>query len=616
MDYDAFISHASEDKEEFVRPLAEYLNSNGLRVWYDEFTLKPGDSIRKSIDYGIKSSRYAIVVLSNNFFDKAWPEWELDGIIQLSRSREIEGLLPIWLNIGPSEIRKRSPSLSDIVAIVGSNATVVGDKIRAVVSVNRNINCMPDYDQFRRIFKKHNYIPIWRKIRSHTLTPAQAHIALSDSNGSAYLSSVSDANSKGRYTFVCVNPVAHIKGSSTETEVINLESGTREMFQTNAIDALETALEAYHPPKIPGLPQFIGGAIGFINFTYASKTSTSVYDIPAVSFLIFRTVIVFDNLLDNFYVIIHIKCNTEDANEAYEKGKLSIERIINKLSSKVRFESEEAPNEKEKDCLMELDVDNYLKFLEYIKNGELDKYVMTEEEVKHTNADGFKSFLNLITHNPRPYNYYVNIPGLQLVGSSSEMALRIEDGTVSSGPVLEYFSEAISDGRAEPLANALVVNDDVKENIQFLIDMARNDLEKICKIGSVQVTDKLIAERDFYSVRVACRVSGELRDSVHLTEIIDKCFPSANTIGGPKINAIEQCVRNGNDRRFPFGGWLCLINFNGFLDATSMNGAMAITDKMAFRQIGRLVDGKKRDRHDLTHSNLRDFDVFRYLCEI
>ncbi len=66
MHYDAFISHASEDKEEFVRPLAEHLNRNGLKVWYDEFTLKPGDSIRRSIDFGIKSSRYAIVVLSNN----------------------------------------------------------------------------------------------------------------------------------------------------------------------------------------------------------------------------------------------------------------------------------------------------------------------------------------------------------------------------------------------------------------------------------------------------------------------------------------------------------------------------------------------------------------------
>lgn len=121
--YDAFISHASEDKDDLVRPLAELLQKQGLAIWYDEFQLKVGDSLRRSIDNGLIHSRFGIVVLSPNFFAKNWPQYELDGLI----SKEMVGgkvVLPIWHRISKNDVIGYSPSLADKVALNTATSTV------------------------------------------------------------------------------------------------------------------------------------------------------------------------------------------------------------------------------------------------------------------------------------------------------------------------------------------------------------------------------------------------------------------------------------------------------------------------------------------------------------
>lgn len=121
--FDVFISHASEDKDDVVRPLAEALRSAGLDVWYDEFELKIGDSLRRKIDRGLVSSRFGVVVLSKAFFGRGWPEYELDGLV----TRAVSGdqiLLPIWHNVTKSEVISYSPSLADRLARSTTTHTV------------------------------------------------------------------------------------------------------------------------------------------------------------------------------------------------------------------------------------------------------------------------------------------------------------------------------------------------------------------------------------------------------------------------------------------------------------------------------------------------------------
>ena len=117
--YDLFISHASDDKEELVRPLVKELENLNIKVWYDEFTLKVGDSLRKSIDHGLANSKYGTVVLSSSFFAKNWPQYELDGMV----AKEMHGhkmILPIWHKVSKDEVISFSPTLADKVALNSS----------------------------------------------------------------------------------------------------------------------------------------------------------------------------------------------------------------------------------------------------------------------------------------------------------------------------------------------------------------------------------------------------------------------------------------------------------------------------------------------------------------
>lgn len=113
--FDVFISHTSEDKEEVVRPLASALRDAGLSVWFDEFELRIGDSLRRKIDKGLANSRFGVVVLSTSFFGRGWPEYELDGLVSRTVSGE-QILLPVWHNVTKREVIDYSPSLADRVA--------------------------------------------------------------------------------------------------------------------------------------------------------------------------------------------------------------------------------------------------------------------------------------------------------------------------------------------------------------------------------------------------------------------------------------------------------------------------------------------------------------------
>ncbi len=140
-EYDIFICHAGEDKDAFVRPLAHALRARDLEVWYDEFVLKMGDSLRRKIDKGLVACRFGVVVLSPSFFGKGWPNHELDGLV----TREVAGgrqlILPIWHNVTKEDVIGYSPSLADKLARSTADVTIddLAAEIASVVRPNRPV---------------------------------------------------------------------------------------------------------------------------------------------------------------------------------------------------------------------------------------------------------------------------------------------------------------------------------------------------------------------------------------------------------------------------------------------------------------------------------------------
>lgn len=139
-EYDVFISHASEDKEDVARPLAEALRENGLSVWYDEFELKIGDSLRRNIDKGIANSNFGVVVISRDFISKGWTNYELDGLITRAVNGE-QTMLPVWHNITKREVISFSPSLADKLARSTTDFTVqeIAEEIADLIKTQKGV---------------------------------------------------------------------------------------------------------------------------------------------------------------------------------------------------------------------------------------------------------------------------------------------------------------------------------------------------------------------------------------------------------------------------------------------------------------------------------------------
>jgi hypothetical protein len=133
--FDVFVSHAAEDKEAVVRPLAHALQDRGLSVWYDEFELRLGDSLRRKIDRGLANSRFGVVVISKPFLSKNWAQYELDGLVTREMAGGDQVILPIWHEISKDEIIRKSPTLADKLALRTSDATIaeIAEEIAAVV---------------------------------------------------------------------------------------------------------------------------------------------------------------------------------------------------------------------------------------------------------------------------------------------------------------------------------------------------------------------------------------------------------------------------------------------------------------------------------------------------
>jgi hypothetical protein len=166
--FDAFISHASEDKDAFVRPLAAFLKEAGLEIWYDEFSLSVGDGLARSIDRGLSRSKFGIVVLSKNFLNKRWPEYELSGLIAKEVASK-KTILPVWLNISRMDVLKYSPPLADKLAIVADDKPIedIGIKIIEVAKP----------DLFEKIHRKLQEIRSAVKNRKATVELSKIKIA-------------------------------------------------------------------------------------------------------------------------------------------------------------------------------------------------------------------------------------------------------------------------------------------------------------------------------------------------------------------------------------------------------------------------------------------------------
>ncbi len=433
-------------------------------------------------------------------------------------------------------------------------------------------------DQLRRDF---DIVPVMRELSADALTPVAAFAALSGEGTEAFLfESVERGENVGRYSFVGFDPRRSIR------------------FDRNTPDPAALLNEELRPLRVyrqEALPPFFGGAVGFFGYGVAGWTERipdshpNDAGIPDARLLFFDNVIVFDHVRQRLYVIANIF--TSDAHASFADANARLDRALEKLRAAtvdlLPFASTVPPVE----FTASMDSVAFQSMVaaakEEIAAGEIYQIVLSQRwETPYPTAEALTLYRALRSVNPSPYMFLLRTSECTLVGASPEMLVRVEGDVAETRPIAGTLPRGRTTEEDAQLEARLLA--DPKENAEhlMLVDLGRNDLGRVCRSGSVEVTKFRYIERYSHVMHLVTDVRGRLREEHTPVDLFLSCFPAGTLTGAPKIRAMELIDRFETMRRGPYGGAVAYFGFSGSLDSCITIRTVVLADDRAYVQAG------------------------------
>src|SRR4051812_3868415 len=475
----------------------------------------------------------------------------------------------------------------------------------------------PTLESFLKLAAQGNLIPVSRRILADFETPLSAYHKIRGPGESFLFESVEGGEHLGRYSFVGCNPRAIIRQTGSQVDV--LENGkVVKTFQiapsaasngqtTNpgpevlrdGLQAVERIMSQYRPVNVPGLPRFTGGAVGFIGYEFIHDIEPIVPRVPkdelqtpVLYFLVADQLLIFDRVAQTLTVLVNAVL--EDAaspEEAYENAVAEIERLVSLL---------EQPSEHRPltllDRIPEVPIQsnvakekffaNVSKSKEYITSGDIIQVVGSQRfstEVKATPLDVYRAARSI---NPSPYMFLLELEGFALVGASPEIHVRCEERRVEIRPIAGTRRRGGNNTEDATLERELLADPKERAEHVMLVDLARNDIGRVCDFGSVQVKDLMIVERYSHVMHIVSQVEGKLSANKTPYDLMRATFPAGTLSGAPKIRAMQIISELEQTTRGPYGGCVGYFSFNGNLDCCITIRTALMKNGKAFIQAG------------------------------
>ncbi|HYE31601.1 MAG TPA: anthranilate synthase component I [Methylomirabilota bacterium] len=469
----------------------------------------------------------------------------------------------------------------------------------------------PTLDEFLQLAKQGNLVPVTRKLLADLETPLSAYQKIRGQGESFLFESVEGGEHVGRYSFVGCNPRAVIRQQGNRIECI--ENGRvveKYAIPTNpneqcdkcmrdGLEVIEKTLARYRTVPAPGLPRFTGGAVGFMAYEcihdiepVVPRPQKDELGTPTLYFLIADELIVFDRVAQTMTVLVNAFIpEGGNAAEAYEEALGEIERLVSLLAQPSEHALATIPSEIpdksfESNVTREQFLANVRKSKEYITAGDIIQVVGSQRfstEVKASPADIYRAARTI---NPSPYMFLLELEGFALVGASPEIHVRCEDRKVEIRPIAGTRPRGKT--AEQDLANEKDLLADPKERAEhvMLVDLARNDLGRVCDYGSVQVKDLMIIERYSHVMHIVSQVEGRLSERSSPYDLMRATFPAGTLSGAPKIRAMQIISELEGTARGPYGGCVGYFSFNGNLDCCITIRTALIKNGKAYVQAG------------------------------
>lgn len=457
------------------------------------------------------------------------------------------------------------------------------------------MNICPSLDEVREIAGKGGYrsIPLSTEILSDLLTPLEVlRILRKVSNHVYLLESVSGHENWGRYTFLGYDPELEISCLNGE-----MKAGSLKFHTENPGEVIRQVIREHKSPRLPGLPPFTGGLVGYFSYDYLKYQEPSLHldledpdGFRDVDLMLFDKVICFDNYRQKLILIANMHLpeagetgQIEGLEEAYRKAELSLSHLIDLIRTGEmadilpgRRTSEMKPHfQKEAFCTM------VEKAKEHIYEGDIFQLVLSNCLEARYEGSLLNTYRVLRTVNPSPYLFYFRSPSLEAAGSSPETLVKLEDGILHTFPLAGTRPRGKTREEDEALEKELLADPKELAEHSMLVDLGRNDIGKISKFGSVQVEKSFEIERYSHVMHIASTVRGEIRDDCDLMDAVASILPAGTLSGAPKIRAAQLINDLEKKKRGIYGGAVGYLSFTGDLD-------LCIAIRMAVKKNGKV----------------------------
>jgi len=426
------------------------------------------------------------------------------------------------------------------------------------------------------------------KIESHDITPIQVFKNLSGSRRFLLESSFQHSQ-KGKYSFLGMNPYEEIIGNENETIVINYENKTSEILKQHALQYINTHLPKLQVDDLP-LP-FCGGAIGYIGydsirqFETIGESLTDDIHMPDIHFMLFKNVIVFDHTNKQIYLIA---MNPDDRPETVldEQIRILKQALIAKMNhikvefDDIQFEQEMSPEEfKEKVMLAK----------EHIKQGDIFQVVLSQRMCAtiDNHPDFSLSFYEKLRKaNPSPYMFYIDFNEYLILGASPESLIQTTGKDIITNPIAGTRIRGKTNAEDEHLMKDLLADKKEIAEHRMLVDLSRNDLGRVCEIGSITVPTYMKIEKYQHVMHIVSKVKGRLKETSTGIDALIACLPAGTVSGAPKIRAMQIINDLEEKKRGAYAGGIGYINFNHDLNIALTIRSLIIKDRKAYIQAG------------------------------
>ena len=437
--------------------------------------------------------------------------------------------------------------------------------------------------EFLQLATQGNLIPVARRILADLETPLSAYRKIRGQGESFLFESVEGGEHVGRYSFVGCNPRAVIRQDGQHVQMFENGRVTQSFMVgrdvKDGLEVVERVMKQFRAVATPGLPRFTGGAIGFIGYEFIHDVEPSVprpsqddLKTPVMYFLIADQILIFDRAAQTITILVNaIIDDVTGAADAYENATSEIDRIVALLEQPsehqpVTLPAEVAPMAFASNLTPEKFQANVLAAKQYITAGDIIQVVGSQRFSAPVTASPLNIYRATRSINPSPYMFLLELDGFALVGASPELHVRCEDHKVEIRPIAGTRRRGATPEEDLELEKELLADPKERAEHVMLVDLARNDIGRVCDFGSVQVRDLMIIERYSHVMHIVSHVEGTLSANRTTYDLMRATFPAGTLSGAPKIRAMQIISELEQTTRGPYGGCVGYFSFSGNLD--------------------------------------------------